>query len=908
MTTKMKFFAAGIALALAMAVGVVFYEKQHTAEKHAEGSGLMGRVAGRFDQEYRMTKDPATQKVPRNLLLEAYKIANQKRAIMAQQEDQLPIYWYERGPNNVGGRTRAILYDRNDPTNQTVWAAAVAGGLWRSGNITAANPSWALVNDFFPNLAITTIVQNPANPQIMYFGTGEEGNNNADAVRGLGIWRSMDGGANWARLALNVNAVNQMEVAADGTVYVAASNGLHRSTTNGNTFTVIRADGQNVQDVEIAADGDVYIAVNSVGIQRLSGGTWANLSTDLPNSGFRRIELACAPSNANTLYAMYQNSTDNTCLTIRQSTNGGDNWTIRTVPNLGTFLWYATALEVDPANAARVWAGNQNLFVSGDNGTAWAQIANIHADHHVVTYRPGSSSEVLLGNDGGVYRATNADAALPTVGERNAGYNVTQFYANAIHPTAGINYNLGGTQDNGTQRLQVAGLGASDEPTGADGSYCFIDQDNPLIQITGSQNRVFYRSITGGAAFPLLLGTNNNALFITPAGYDSDENVFYYSNGNGEYGRITNIGLVENNSLQAVAQLSGRASAFCISPNTTNRVFIGSENGSVVRVDDAHDAATFTDITPSPSPGGYVSCIATEPGNDNHLLLTYSNYSINSVWESTNGGTDWTSIEGDLPNMPVRWAMFHPFNPDQVMLATELGVWSTDDLNGTTTQWWPTNNFGLANVRVDMLQYRASDHLVVAATHGRGMYSTDYFTLLDNCPLVVSTPAGNIPSGIYMAEDMVFSDGVITPGRKVILHAGESVLLQPGFHAQNGSDMWALILACGTGVPKPANIVESSNERQSTIRTIGTGIEMRCSPNPTNFLMRVQCHFEAPGTAQLCIRSIEGHLVQTLANNQALLAGNHTFTVDATTLPAGIYLVTLQTNIGAVTERFIVAK
>jgi PKD repeat protein len=116
-----------------------------------------------------------------------------------------------------------------------------------------------------------------------------------------------------------------------------------------------------------------------------------------------------------------------------------------------------------------------------------------------------------------------------------------------------------------------------------------------------------------------------------------------------------------------------------------------------------------------------------ETGNDNHLLAMYTNYGVNSIWESTNGGTTWTSVEGNLPDMPVRWALFNPNNSDQAIIATELGVWSTDDLNGGATVWGASNS-GLANVRVDMLQLRTSDKLVIAATHGRGLFSSDIFT------------------------------------------------------------------------------------------------------------------------------------------------------------------------------------
>jgi hypothetical protein len=66
--------------------------------------------------------------------------------------------------------------------------------------------------------------------------------------------------------------------------------------------------------------------------------------------------------------------------------------------------------------------------------------------------------------------------------------------------------------------------------------------------------------------------------------------------------------------------------------------------------------------------------------------------------------------------------MFDPRNSDWAIIATELGVWSTDNINGGSTDWDPTNS-GLANVRVDMLQYRASDRTIAAATHGRGLFT-----------------------------------------------------------------------------------------------------------------------------------------------------------------------------------------
>jgi hypothetical protein len=70
--------------------------------------------------------------------------------------------------------------------------------------------------------------------------------------------------------------------------------------------------------------------------------------------------------------------------------------------------------------------------------------------------------------------------------------------------------------------------------------------------------------------------------------------------------------------------------------------------------------------------------------------------------------------------------MFHPFDPNQALLATELGVWTCDNLSEVNIDWEPSND-GLANVRTDMLRFRAADSLLLAATHGRGVFTSEVF-------------------------------------------------------------------------------------------------------------------------------------------------------------------------------------
>jgi len=110
--------------------------------------------------------------------------------------------WQSLGPGNVGGRTRALLIDPSNPA--VMYAAAVAGGIWKTTN---AGTSWAPLNDFLANIAVTSMAFDPSNSNTIYAGTGE-GFFNADGVRGAGIFKSNDAGAHWTRLAATISNAN----------------------------------------------------------------------------------------------------------------------------------------------------------------------------------------------------------------------------------------------------------------------------------------------------------------------------------------------------------------------------------------------------------------------------------------------------------------------------------------------------------------------------------------------------------------------------------------------------------------------------------------------------------------------------------------------------------------------------
>jgi len=706
-----------------------------------------------MEQEFEMTKDPKLGIIPKERLIEAYRFAQTLSKI---QSPLTGVNWTERGPDNVGGRTRAIMVDPNDITKKTVWSAGVAGGLWKTTDITASSPNWQSVDDFFGNLAISSLAYDPSNTNTMYFSTGE-GYYNADAVRGFGVWKSTDGGSNWSQLASTTTAIfnycQKLIVTSSGTVLVATrTGGLQRSTDGGTNWSKVLGSGLGITgannnyafDVEVAANGNIFASLSGSIHKSTNGGASFGSALTIPISA-DRIELAVAQSDANYAYALIELSS--VVNGILQTTNGGTTWTTKSepadddtgIPNTDfsrSQAWYDLTIEVDPNNRDILYVGGIDLFKSTNGGSSWTQISHwyggyghqeVHADQHIIIFEPGNSDVIYFGNDGGIYRTGDGTSSIPTITRKEFNYNTTQFYACAMHPDALSNHFLAGTQDNGSHKFSTEGINSTVEVTGGDGAFVHIDQDQSLYQWTSYVYSNYRRSINGGESFSNV-NFGNTGRFINPTDYDNVNNRFYGAWNSGQYHYWSNPQSGSSASAYSVSAFGSTVSSVTVSPNTSNRVFFGIGNGRVVRVDNAHSSPSATHINNGAGmPGSYVSCIEVENGNDNHLLVTYSNYGVNSVWETTNGGSSWSSVEGNLPDMPIRWALFNPNNSDQALLATELGVWSTDNLDGGSTVWGASNT-GFANVRTDMLQIRSSDNLVIAATHGRGLYSSDVFT------------------------------------------------------------------------------------------------------------------------------------------------------------------------------------
>ncbi|MCX6231595.1 MAG: GEVED domain-containing protein [Bacteroidetes bacterium] len=732
-----------------------------------------------MEQDFLMTVDPVTKVVP----YEKLAIANKEVEKLFKKKAPISgITWQERGPNNVGGRTRALMFDPNDANKKKVWAGGVSGGLWFTSDITATTPTWNHVNDFWDNLIVTCIAFNPANTQEFYVGTGE-GWFNADAQRGGGIWKTTDGGSTWTNItstfpgAYNSGShfdyVNKIVIKTDGTIFAATrgyytnTGGIMRSTDGGANWT--RVLTQYVSgtyrdwgaDIEIASNGDLYASMGisslgkvykSINVNNGGSGTWTDLSANIVMGNAKRVELACAPSNSNIIYAVAQGGSGNQDVEwFKKSIDGGTTWTSLSIPVMvdgsGDYFtrsqaFYDLIIAVHPTNPSLVIVGGIDLHRSLDGGASWSGISHwyggyskpeVHADQHAIIFRPGYTNEMLFGNDGGIFYSTDAgnSASTPSFASKNTSYNVTQFYACATKNEVNSNYFLAGAQDNGSQKFTMPQIGSTTEASGGDGAFCHIDQLNSNIQITAYTNNNLYRSLDGGITFPSLT-SDASGLFINPSDYDSQRKILYLTAANDQLKRISGMDVtpVTNTNL-TISVGTVQVSAIKVSPYN-DVVFLGIGNGRVYKYTNASTVSpVLTRIDNGTTPittAGWVSCVEVG-ANDNNILVTYSNYGVTSVWETNDGGANWYSKEGNLPDMPVRWALYNPNNRNQVLLATEVGVWSTDNFGTGTNSVpvWGVSSANLAYTRCTMLKYRPADKMVVISTHGRGLFTSDIF-------------------------------------------------------------------------------------------------------------------------------------------------------------------------------------
>ncbi len=511
------------------------------------------------------------------------------------------IKWSQLGPDNYGGRTRAILFDNTDSQSKTLYAAGVSGGIWKSENVGI---SWRKVNEQTYNLNVTSMVQD--NNGKIYVGTGEgfqswgvSGLNQYGILSGFvgqGIYTSTDG-ENFSLLTSTQPALNNPdsdwafvnELAVDnmsGNVYAATNTGLKYSSDGGDSWNIATDTAgtelaANSWEVSVSENGIVVACVDNLCYLSTSGNPDEFVlkstgdSVSLPVDNVGRIEFAFAPSDPNVLYASVVNAVGQ-LEGIYLSEDVGENWrTILPASNsLGIFLgWgvYNNALAVNPGNPYKVLLGGfygwEGEMVQETGYFAWKSISTnatlpylpnyLPSGHNAYVFQPGDNSTFFIGTNGGVAIGSIVEGEYEFE-TSNRSYFTTQFYSVGV--SGSMNFVTGGGQEVGN--ILITGEGNTVNQgevllTGYGGSTVISKIDRNVL-VVSTIDGVNFRSNDAGENWSnqfmddLSIATTNfytpTALWESFDNLNSRDSVMYYASENEASG--TTVQVRSNNSGQ----------------------------------------------------------------------------------------------------------------------------------------------------------------------------------------------------------------------------------------------------------------------------------------------------------------------------------------------------------------------
>jgi hypothetical protein len=443
-----------------------------------------------------------------------------KQDVAAMPVDRATITWYEHGPDNVGGRCRAILID-NDDINH-IYAGSVSGGLFESIN---RSNFWTPVYEFDANLAVSSLAQMPNGT--VYVGTGHQreqisGSQNAydSGANGDGVYEQQTDGT-WTLIAGtdSYDWVNEVRCdTVNNVLWIACNQGLKTYTPGGSVTDVTVASG-GCSALSISPDGDVLVSnfngktytSKDGGVNWVDRSSTANTSNPI-SAGSSRTEYAISLEKENGKYYMYASAANAFLTGIWMSTDNGDNWTQIAPANNqqpGSFSPFSTGGGSGQGtydNIITAVKGNpKKLILGGIDTYSWSTTGNwtqlsqwflspthpsyVHADNHEMVW--DKNGRLYIGNDGGVQFS---DDEGQTFHPANRGFNVTQFYAIGASAHGDV---IGGSQDNGTwaNYHDNSTYHEFDEVGGGDGFSATISYINRDINFSS----VYYSSVSRSA-------------------------------------------------------------------------------------------------------------------------------------------------------------------------------------------------------------------------------------------------------------------------------------------------------------------------------------------------------------------------------------------------------------------------
>jgi hypothetical protein len=610
-----------------------------------------------------------------------------------------------------------------DPTaTEDVLYMATVGAIYRSAN---GGNSWTAVRggslsnySYFSDVAITS-------GGVLYAVLSSDGPQK-------GIWRSTNGTtwvnitpsnmpANYNRIVIGINPNNENEVYFLGST---PGSGHYTNFIDSDDWTTL------LKYTYVSGDGSS------------TGGLWEDRSANLPSVGTEFDQFAC---------------------------QGGYDLVVKVQPGTnhvfigGTNAYRSTDGFSTPNNTTQIGGYKPGTFLP-----FFEIYPNQHPDQHDFLFLPSNPNVMFTASDGGIHRTDDANAPTVSWNSLNRGYYTTQFYTAMLeHTIAGDPLIIGGLQDNGNFITTSADPFSTWKQTvNGDGAFGAILNGKTGYVLSIQQGRVAKVAINGNGdvtAFRRIdpIGPKKaDYLFINPLALDpSDENILYLPAGRHLY-RQSELGAIAlTGAWDSIAQgwtkypdtltsMSGTTehviSAIGVSHhNPAHRVYVGTSRNRLYRIDNAHEGVPSWTTLPTPNGNAtaYITCIAVDPDNADDVLVAYSNYSVYSVYRSINGGQTWLKVAGNLETAltgsgagpAINWVSILPFpnGSRKYFCATSVGLYSADTLllhasNQPGTQWALEGADEIGSTVVDHMDVRAADGLVLAATHGNGMFAANF--------------------------------------------------------------------------------------------------------------------------------------------------------------------------------------
>lgn len=585
-----------------------------------------------FEMEWELTMDPVLGRptVEKLNILREQLIRERAEALAAGRVpgDASDNNWVERGPNNVGGRVRAIMFDPTDASFNTVIAGGVSGGLWKNTNISSAASTWTRIN-IPENLNVTSITYDPTNTSVWYAGTGEScvfGDVNGD-----GVWKTTNAGTTWTKVLGGISGATFFSAASSVVVNspagIAGSYACYPTTAFGPPITTAIT-----QNIVLVVDNT---APTSNGCETITNAAALNGKIALVRRGTCSfVTKILAAQTAGAVGVIVMNNVDGTPVPMGDDGNGASV----TIPSV--MISKADGDILEAALGSATVNGTINPSIEGvPTGNVIPGIQNIN---DVVVRNNGGNPEIFVAAGDGYYSS-----------------------ANSVTYQGAFEYGLYKSTDGGANWTLL------NLPLTANGNkHCPND-----IEI-GSDGRIWV-STTDSWAFGdgggRVFGSSDGGVTFTPK---------HTVTGNGGGARVEiEVSNTNPDKIYILSELSQATTTPTIEVKlevTTN----GFNTAPTVLTLPTGDEARETTYGFTGAQAFYDLMIESDPSNDQILYLGGID-----LYRSANGGSSWTTISNWMANVHSdQHAMaFKPGSPNIAVFGNDGGVYYSGSLSTTGT-------------------------------------------------------------------------------------------------------------------------------------------------------------------------------------------------------------------------------